>query len=452
MAPFVEREWGAQAYQLMWRIKTLVDPQNLLNPGVVLNDDEKVHLKNLKPMPKVSPLLDRCIECGFCEPQCPSHGLTLSPRQRIVSAREIARLRCESSDWLRLSQLQKAYAHAGDETCAGCSLCSTACPLDIDTGAFIRELRAEKAGGLAKKIGEVAAGHFAATLNATRIGLAGADLAHKLLGPNAMSALAKLAKDKFGAPLWTPAFPRAKIPRPAGSAGKGSPVLWFESCASRAMGSPRGDDSDDLRAVAARVFARAGYFLVTPERQDELCCGQPFASKGLPESAETKALQLAQRLAEPGEKIPVVFDTSPCAARMKAYSNETFQPLDLVEFLSLHVAPKLDLKPLDETVAVHVVCSLRKTGLGDTLLELAQKCASRVIAPADVKCCGFAGDKGFVTPELNDHALRHLNESLPIDCAEGYSTSRTCEIGLASHSGRRYRSILHLVDQASGGT
>ncbi len=264
-----------------------------------------------------------------------------------------------------------------------------------------------------------------------------------------MQFAARLAKDKLGAPRWTPQFPRGNFARPASRGGEGQPVLWFESCASRAMGPPRGDDSEDLRTVAARVFARAGFSLIAPERQDELCCGQPFASKGLTESAEAKARELAQRLARPGDKIPVVFDTSPCAARMKAYGTEDFSALDLVEFLSLHVAPKLDLRPVDETVAVHVVCSLRKNGLGDMLLELAQKCATRVVAPADVKCCGFAGDKGFVTPELNDHALRHLNESLPKDCTEGYSTSRTCEIGLASHSGRRYRSILHLLDRAS---
>ena len=89
MAPFVEREWGAVATTAMRRIKALLDPENLLNPGVLLNDDPKIHLKNLKPMPAISPLVDSCIECGFCEPQCPSKGLTLSPRQRIMAAREM---------------------------------------------------------------------------------------------------------------------------------------------------------------------------------------------------------------------------------------------------------------------------------------------------------------------------------------------------------------------------
>ena len=312
-----------------------------------------------------------------------------------------------------------------------------------------KRLRAEQAGPLAKKIGGGIGDHFAATLGATRLALAGADIAHKVLGTSAMQAAARVAHEKFSAPLWTPEFPRAFWPKPASSRGEGAPVLFFESCASRAMGPPRGDDSEILREVAARVFLRAGFQLVTPEGQDELCCGQPFASKGLAETAERKARELARGLAAQGGKIPVVFDTSPCAARAKSFSGEDFAPLDLVEFLCSHVAPKLDLRPIEGPVALHITCSVRKMGLADMLLGLAQKCARQVIAPADVKCCGFAGDKGFVTPELNDFALRHLQESLPPECREGYSTSRTCEIGLAAHSGRRYRSILHLLDRAS---
>ena len=353
------------------------------------------------------------------------------------------------ADSPRLAEFKKVYAYAGDETCAGCSLCSTVCPLDIDTGVFIRELRAQKAGPVAKKIGGAIAPHFAATLTATRIGLAGADVVHKIVGTSAMQAGARLARDKFGAPLWTPSFPRGNLSRTPAPEGEGIPVLYFESCATRAMGPPRGDDSEDVRVVAARVFARAGYRLIAPEGEDELCCGQPFWSKGLMEAAESKARQLAARLAAPGQKIPVVFDTSPCAMRMQAYSGPDFAPLDLVEFLNREVAPKLNLKPVDETITAHVVCALRKMGLADAFLDLAGKCAKRVIAPVDVKCCGFSGDKGMFTPELNEYALRSLRDSLPPDCKEGYASSRTCEIGLATHSGRRYRSILHLVDQAS---
>ena len=450
MAPFVEREWGALATGLMRRIKAVLDPQNLLNPGVVLNDDPQVHLKNLKPLPKVALAVDSCIECGFCEPQCPSRGLTLTPRQRIATAREISRLTCDDPEAPQLAQMREAYAYAGDETCAGCSLCSTVCPLEIDTGAFIRSLRAEKAGPLAQKVGRQIGDHFGATLNVARAAFAGADLAHGILGDKIMNAGAQFAHRSLGAPLWTASMPRpARAGKATGGAGK--TVLFFESCASRTMGPARGDDSESLLAVATRVFARAGFALVTPPQEDDLCCGQPFASKGLPETADKKATELAQALAAEGGAIPAVFDTSPCAARMKAFKGPQFAPLDLVEFLAAEVMPKLTLQPTQEPVALHVVCSLRKTGLAETVLKIGRACAPNLIAPADVTCCGFAGNKGFETPELNAHALRHLRANLPEACTEGYSTSRTCEIGLATHSGRRYRSILHLIDECSRG-
>ena len=67
MAHFVEMEWGKEAADLMRTIKRLFDPDNLLNPGVILNDNPAAHLENLKPMPAAEDIVDRCIECGFCE-------------------------------------------------------------------------------------------------------------------------------------------------------------------------------------------------------------------------------------------------------------------------------------------------------------------------------------------------------------------------------------------------
>jgi D-lactate dehydrogenase len=450
MAPFVEREWGAVATTAMRRIKALLDPENLLNPGVLLNDDSKIHLKNLKPMPAISPLVDSCIECGFCEPQCPSKGLTLSPRQRITAAREMRRLRCDDPNAPQLAEMAKAYDYAGDATCAGCSLCSTVCPLDIDTGAYIRSLRAERRGDLAKAVAGGIAGHFALTLGATRAGLAATDFARRIAGETVVQKASAAAHRALGLPRVSQAMPRAAWPeaQPAANAAL-RPVLFFPSCASRAMGPAPGDDSPALMDVAAKVFARAGYRLVLPNGLDDLCCGQPFASKGFPDIAKAKAEELAKTLSSDDSAIPLVFDTSPCATRMQAFAGPRFRPVDLVAFLRDEIAPKLSLKRLPETIAVHVTCSLRKAGLASALIDVASACAEKVIAPPGVTCCGFAGDKGFSQPELNDHALRHLNESLPDECHEGYSSSRTCEIGLAAHSGRRYRSILHLVDAAS---
>ena len=107
MAPFVKYEWGEKAYEIMKAVKALFDPQNLLNPGVIFNDDPLCHIKNFKPLPLTNPHVDKCIECGFCEVNCLTCGFTLSSRQRIVLRREISRLKQNGNDPERLATLQK---------------------------------------------------------------------------------------------------------------------------------------------------------------------------------------------------------------------------------------------------------------------------------------------------------------------------------------------------------
>ena len=107
IAPFVEAEWGTKAYVLMHKIKAIFDPEGLLNPGVLLNPDPDIHIKSLKLMPLADPVIDLCIECGFCEPACPATHLTLSPRQRIAVTRERARLRQTGEDDARLQDARR---------------------------------------------------------------------------------------------------------------------------------------------------------------------------------------------------------------------------------------------------------------------------------------------------------------------------------------------------------
>ncbi len=321
MAPFVELEWGADGLAVMRRIKEIFDPKNLLNPGVILNPNPQVHIENLKPLPPASPIVDKCIECGFCEAGCPSKDLTLTPRQRITLQREIARLKSAGglSERLRLAELETAYRYPGEQTCAADGLCAVACPVEINTGEYTKQLRGEAASFAARRAAGMIADNFAPVAAAVRAGLKLADAAHRMLGSRAMEALAGRARRLSGGrlPAWSPWMPRGiAAPRPVPARGSADfKAVYFPSCISRTMGPARGDaQRDPLHAVTTRLLAKARCEVLFPQRMDRLCCGTPFESKGFKDQADAKARELEAALLEASEggRLPVLVDTSPC--------------------------------------------------------------------------------------------------------------------------------------------
>ncbi|WP_321528403.1 FAD-binding and (Fe-S)-binding domain-containing protein [Sedimenticola selenatireducens] len=455
MAPFVEMEWGSDAYRLMWQLKRLFDPANLLNPGVILNEDAEIHLKNLKPLPPADPLIDKCIECGFCEPICPSRNLTLTPRQRIVSWREISRLKKSGEDAQRLARFEHDFAYQGLDTCALDGLCAIECPVGIDTGKLTRQIRQSQHGSAAARIGDWVDRHFSTVAATTRAGLRLAALSQDLLGDRLMGKTSGLMRRLSGEriPQWNPAMPRAAGKLPASVTdvpGRNGTVVYFPSCVSRTMGPAKSDPFQaDLHQVMQSLLYKAGYRVIIPERPEGLCCGMALESKGLLAQADQSLLRLEQALWAASEqgRYPVLCDTSPCTFRMLEQIRQPLQIHEPVGFINRYLLEHLRRTSQMASVALHITCTSRKMGLADEMRRLAQQCAQQVFLSEDKGCCGFAGDKGFTRPELNASALKRLKASLPADCEMGISNSRTCEIGLSLHAGLSYQSIVYLVDR-----
>jgi D-lactate dehydrogenase len=456
MAPFVEMEWGPKAYALMKEIKEIFDPHYILNPGVILNDDPGIHLKNLKPMPVAHPVIDKCIECGFCEINCPSRDLTLTPRQRIVAWREIARLERSVENPLLLAELKRLFTYQGEQTCAADGMCATSCPVDIDTGSLIKFLRTEKISPTADAVATLIAGHFGGTVNIMRYGLKTVDAIHRILGTGTMMKLTRSIRAITGEklPLWNPFMPTGSESVPlTGTNSKTKPkVVYVPSCVSRLMGKSHGSRyMTGQITVIDSLLRKAGFDVIYPDNLNNLCCGMAFASKGYVNQGDEKAREMEDALvsASKNGEYPILMDTSPCLQRMREQFNSGIRIFDPAEFTMEFLYEILTFKKIDSTIAVHISCSSRKMGLEDTIKRVAELCAEKVIIPPFVGCCGFAGDRGFSFPELTLSALNNLRGSLPEEVAEGYSTSRGCEIGLSMQSGIQYQSIMYLVDRCT---
>ena len=481
MAPFVKQEWGEEAYAAMRELKAIFDPDNLLNPGVIFNDDPECFIKNFKPLPelklegtasvpKASERHDsvqatiegvlkanKCIECGFCEVNCVTCGFTLSSRQRIVIQREISHLRETGADPGRLAKLVKQYRYQGDQTCAGDGLCATSCPMGINVADLTHLIRQEALpqGSVGYKVGNFAARHFAGVKSGLRLVLDTARLGHNVLGTGAMNGIAG-ALHKAGLPRWTPAMPeKARQPR-AGRIGPrqdvAGKVVYFPSCINQTMGLSKGSPVENSLVVEmVRLCSKAGYQVIFPEGIEKLCCGTIWESKGMLDIADrkTEELEKALWLASEQGKYPVVCDQSPCLHRMRKCIKrmKLYEP---VEFIWEYLRDRLEFTPIDRHIALHFTCSTREMGLVDKMTQLARLCSNNVFLPEGVGCCGFAGDRGWTYPEVNRWALRKLRRQLEENHIEmGYSNSRTCEVGLETNGGIPYLNIIYLVNEVT---
>ncbi|MFD9006862.1 FAD-binding and (Fe-S)-binding domain-containing protein [Streptomyces sp. NPDC059582] len=463
MAPFVRHEWGDKATAMMWRVKRLADPHGLLAPNVVLTRDDGIHLKSFKSTPAIEESATACIECGFCEAVCPSRNVTTTPRQRIVLRREMAR-QPDGSDIL--AQLQAEYEYDGIETCAVDGSCALPCPVSINTGALIKEFRRSESTEAREKVALALAGRWATVEKLARAAMSSADIVQRAVGVKALTGLTAAARTVISNDL----VPSVPGPMPHAAAAElpetrrgGAAAVYFPACINRIFGrDPDKPRTPSLPQALVEVSRRAGRPLWIPEDAAGKCCSTPWSSKGYNKGHKWMAAAVCDamwRWSDEGA-LTVVIDAASCTNGLlddvKNYLDaEHLARLDRITIVDAvswchGLLPDLTIDHTLDRVALHPTCSTTHLGINTQLRDIAASLATEVEVPVGTTCCGMAGDRGLLHPELVVSATRDEKAALDADPAQAYlSANRTCEMGLRHALGRPYESFVFLLEELS---
>lgn len=469
VAPFVEREWGSEIYAMMKRVKQLADPQNILNPGVLISDNPNAHLQHIKEMTPINDRfhvhnLDSCIECGLCEPVCPSRNVTLTPRQRI-QAQRVMRAQVNNNLPQAAQLLEKEYQYEGRDTCAADGMCQTVCPMQINTGELTDVLRAQQLDRTFATLLTAAARHFNRTEKIIKESLTWAVDAERMVSPKPFEwtmALGHALSNQV--PHWSHNFPKA--PRFEARHTEHPDVIYFPACVTRIFGSSVAG-KDNMMQVILRIADKAGIAISLPEEAQGLCCSQIWEHKGDTEGQKIMANKVVEHFWNwsDGGRIPVMCDTTSCThtllTALAANEKQTvltpenlekyrqLNILDITQWLLNNVLTRVEPLHKKGRVLLHPTCACDQMGLTPTMLRIAERCATEVVIPLAWGCCGASGDRGFIFPELGQSAMRdELAETQGQHFDGCYSLARTCEINFENHSSYLYESIVYLVDEA----
>ncbi len=448
MAPFVQRQYGDELYQAMWRVKRSCDPASILNPGSVLTDDPDQHLKDIKRTNPVRPVIDDCVECGYCEPVCPSQHLTTTPRQRIVVQRAIAQAQAEG-DAALVAELERDQRYSVVQTCAVDGMCQTACPVQINTGDLVRNLRAEAAPKVLDFAWKQAARVWDPFTRVASVGMTVVDKVPTPLVRGVLGVARKVTSADLIPTLSAELPPGGEVRRPQHSS---SPEAVFMPACVGTMFASGKDGSKGVGHALLRLADRAGVRLEVPDEIGSLCCGTPWKSKGMLSGEKHMDARLARVLGEATNnwELPIICDNVSCtegiqiALRHQGVENATV--LDATTFAAQKIAPKLPELPREKLAVVHPTCSSTRLGSNDALIVLAGLVADQVVVPDGWRCCAFAGDRGLLHEELTASATADEAAAVAeLDAQLYLSCNRTCELGMTRATGRTYVHVLEEI-------
>jgi D-lactate dehydrogenase len=464
IAPFVETEWGPTIAAHMRAVKRLIDPHGILSPGVVLTDDPQAHLKHLKTAPSIEEVADQCIECGFCESVCPSRRVTTTPRQRIALRREMVRQPAGSPV---AEELAGAYAYDAVQTCAGDGSCALACPVGINTGDLMKDFRVKAHPAPAQGVALTVAKRYRLMQRAGRIALRTAHEVGSVTGDGFISGVTDAGRAVISndlVPRWL-----AQIPGPAPTKlpitpRPGAAAVYFPACINRIFGNPdQMPERPSLPEVVVTLAERAGVPVWIPDDVAGLCCGTVWHSKGYDRGNRYMANAVVEHLWRwtDGGRLPVVVDATSCTLglvhEVEPYlegpaiaQHRALRILDSIQWALHELLPRLEVRQKVGSAVIHATCAGTHLGLGQALADLAGALAEEVTVPVYDTCCGFAGDRGMLHPELADSAGAEQAAELAGQEFDAYLCSnRTCELGMTRAIGHEYASFLHLLETAT---
>lgn len=452
MAPFVERQFGSELYAVMKQVKAMCDPAGTLNPGTLLSEDPQAHMHDLKKMPPVDNFIDRCVECGYCEPTCPSADLTTTPRRRIALLRAEQELPPEQAD-----EIRKDYGYEAVDTCAVDSLCYIACPVRIDTGVFMKRFRAARHAAPVKKAMVAAAENWGPIVTGLRGAL---NVVDKVPSP-VMTGVTKVARGVLPQdviPLVGKDLPAGGPQRPAPARTAQDDFVYFASCMGELFSPVEHGPEHGAAAAFEKLVARAGQHARIPKDLRGLCCGTVWVSKGFVDGADAMADRVYESLweATEGGRLPVVCDAASCTHGLvgladhlngeRAANWAKVTVMDTTTWVAKNVLDKVQFASKAGSVVIHPTCSMIHLACVGDAVACAEAVSDDVTVPVNAGCCGFAGDRGLLHPELTASATKREAAEVNQRYYDEYvSANRTCEMGMTRATGHDYRHVLEVL-------
>ena len=418
MSPFVQREWGSKATEMMWRVKQLADPDGILSPGVVLNRDDRVHLRNLKSTPEIEEVATKCVECGFCEPVCPSRNVTTTPRQRIALRREMARQPTGSPV---LEALLKQFEYDAIDTCAADGSCMR---WPAQWGSTPASWSRQLCGTVAIQAAPSAAPCSWPSLTGSASARPGSASAP---GPAALR-------------LRNRAMPGRRPRELPFTVREGAAAVYLPSCVNRIFGNAPGHaGAPSVPYALVAISLRAGLPLWIPDDVVGSCCGAALELEGLP--ARPRPHGRVDRSSLPAgcrRQLPVVIDATSCTHELIEDHGAAASSPRLIAWVHDHLLDRLEVSRKLARRRGTPACSSRHLGLSASFRR-SPRAFRRCRRPRRHGCCGMAGDRGLLHPELPASALRDVASELDGRSFDAcVSSNRTCEIALQDVTGPPY--------------